>query len=409
MRNLRIRLLPLIVLMFAFVSCDNEKGITYEPEVENSELVSINDALTRADAMFSQVYGETRSDREPSSVVRFLSKHTRGNENLDSEGFYIVNYKEGGFSVLSADTRDMNRVYAISNEGALHLEDTVNNPELGLYMNEILPSLAAGATILRPDLPTLPIDTIMPINPGWSYFKKHSDPLLTGFMATFHQTSPYNAYCNTGAPDYKPQYVGCVPLAVGTVMGYNKWPQNLDGYAFDWGAMYGNAQDQRWARLFKILGGPLYTNVTYGVVGGGTGTGLPKYNISNALTNAFTKAKYTGTQITTFSPYSVGEELENKCPVICVGFSAKNSGHAWVIDGGYTDGTIEYPATPGGQEIKVYRHFYHCVWGWNGLSNGYYLYSNSLGGDIQTGDPGYVVSAEQYNDLQICYGYRPKK
>lgn len=409
MRKRMIRLLSLFAAAFAFVSCDSEQGIKLEKGNDNPNLVSIEEAMADADAMYSKVYGGTRSGRKPSGVIRFRSRTTRGEGNANPEGYYIVNYIEGGFSLLSADRRDMNRVYAISDEGALHLTDTVGNPGLSMYINDILPMLTN--TIGAPSSDKYPIDSLRPIDPGWSYYKKHSDPLLTGFMARFHQLSPYNHYCNTGAPDYKPQYVGCVPLAVGTVMGYHKWPQSLDGYTFDWDAMRNSADDLRWARLFKILGGPEYTNVSYGIVGSGFVTDILRAYVSQAFTKAFTKANYIGGHTGVFIPSTVDQELENRRPVICVGTSVENnmSGHAWVIDGGYTTGSLEYPVIPDDEKKEVYRSYYHCVWGENGLCNGYYLYSKSLGGNIECGDPGYLGPAPKYDNLLICYGYRPDK
>ena len=410
MRKRMIRLLSLFAAAFAFVSCDSEQGIKLEKGNDNTNLVSIEEAMANADAMYSKVYGGTRSGRKPSGVIRFKSRITRGEGHAGSEGYYIVNYAEGGFSLLSADRRDMNRVYAISDEGALHLNDTVENPGLSLYINEILPSLTSNA-IIGPLDPNMPIDSLMPIDPGWSYYKKHSDPMLTGFMARFHQVSPYNHYCNTGAPDYKPQYVGCVPLSVGTVMGYHKWPQSLEGYAFDWDTMHRSPNDLRWARLFKILGGREYTNVSYGIVGESNGTSLPERRISKAFADAFTKANYTGGHVGSFSSATINQELENKFPVICIGISVKyrTIGHAWIIDGGYTTGTLEFPVTPGDEKKEVYRSYYHCVWGECGLYNGYYLYSGTLGGKVETGDSGYLIPAEEYKDLRICYGYRPDR
>ncbi|MDE6393349.1 MAG: C10 family peptidase [Muribaculaceae bacterium] len=407
MKKRAILLFSTLMCVFAFMSCSNEQPVHLEMNNENSNLVSIDDALSNADEMFRQVYGQTRSDRKAASVIRFRNKQTRANSAKDSEGFYIVNYNDGGFSLLSADKRDVNRVYAISNEGAFHLGDTVENPGLGIYVNEILPVLSfEGIGDIR--YPYLPIDTIMPIDPGWSYFKKHSEPLLSGFMAKFHQTYPYNAYCNTGAPDYRQQYVGCVPLAAGTVMGYHKWPQSLDGYVFDWGAMYSSSADSRWARLFKILGGPQYTNVTYGVVGASTGSGVSWDRVPQAFAQAFAKANYKGGNTQDFSSSTVNTELEAGYPVICVGINA-GSGHAWVIDGGYTQGSLEYPVTPDDEIRQVYKTYYHCVWGSNGVSNGYYLYSTTLGRDLQKGDEGYIVSAGEYGNLKVSYGYRPNK
>lgn len=302
---------------------------------------------------------------------------------------------------MSGGRRYKNRVYAISNEGSLNITDTLENPGLSLYINSILPTLTAFS--FDPNTPAQPVN---PINPGWSYYKNHSDAMLSGFLAKFTQLSPYNYYCNTGAPYYYPQYVGCVPLAVGTVMGYYKWPKGLEGYTFSWDSMYASASDLAWARLFKNLGGPSFTNVSYGIVGNSAGTGASELYIPQAFSNA----GYNGATLASFSSSTVNEELESGNTVVCVGDNEnKNSGHAWVIDGGYTKGVLYYPETPGDDYKKVYSTYYHCVWGWGGTSNGYYLYSNSLGGNVETGDTDYSVSAPKYNNLFVVHGYRPQK
>lgn len=41
--------------MFAFMSCSNEQPVHLEMDNENSNLVSIDDALSNADEMFRQV------------------------------------------------------------------------------------------------------------------------------------------------------------------------------------------------------------------------------------------------------------------------------------------------------------------------------------------------------------------
>lgn len=407
MKQVLLKCLFLLAVMFTFASCATEGTAPEMPEQDNSNLIGIEEALNSADELFNQIYGSTRAGRKPSSVSRFGCSKTRNADGENLEGFYIVNYEEGGFSLLSADKRTPSKVFAISNEGSLQAEDTLENEGLGFYLNNILPSITSSG-VIKPIDPTIPYE---PFNPGWSYNKNHADPLLKGFMSKFHQLTPYNYYCNSGVPLFYSYYVGCVPLATGTVMGYYKWPANLDGYSFDWEAMHKSAGDLRWARLFRILGGAEYTNVRYGIVGSSNGTGA----LDTSIPFAFAKANYKGATFSAFNSTIVNNQLETLNPVICSGImssgngSERDYGHVWVIDGGYTKGHLYFPEIEGEQPYRIYETYYHCVWGWKGKSNGYYLYVNSLGGDIKQGDEGYQEPAVKYENLNMIYGYKPNK
>ncbi len=399
-----IHWLFLLAVVKLFASCDNDTALTQSPQTENPNLIGIEEALDNADAMFSQVYGSTRAIRRPSSIVRFGSSKTRTSDDEGLEGYYVVNYDGGGFSVLSADKRQNGSVYAISNVSSLNLTDTIENKGLGMYLNEILPSIASKASIkpIDPEYPGEPID---PIDPGWTYYNKHSDPLLAGFHSKFRQGEPYNYYCNLRAPENVRYIVGCVPLAVGTVMGYYSWPSSLEGYSLDWNAMHNSSQNLLWARLFEILGRKRYVDAQY------------SHNVTSAysknIPRAFVNAGYTGAKYESFDTSVVNASLGNKNPVLCDGIEdGANSGHEWIIDGGFTKGYIEMPITPDDQKKKVYDSYYHCVWGWGGMANGYYLYSHSRGlGEILSElDPGnYPYQAPSYNKLRIVHGYKPNK
>ena len=93
-------------------------------------------------------------------------------------------------------------------------------------------------------------------------------------------------------------------------------------------------------------------------------------------------------------------ELVNNRPTYILG-QALEGGHAWIVDGGYKwihrfpDEAI-YPGT--GPVIKT-TYYFHCVWGWGGDANGYYLYDNTLGGkpasqrEGESGECSYIFSS----------------
>jgi hypothetical protein len=148
--------------------------------------------------------------------------------------------------MLSADRRRP-AVLALSDEGSMHLSDTTYNDGLNWYINEALSSF--GSTIVKPDTT---IHSTYPNEPYTTTTTVYSERLLTGFLSTFSQRYPYNIYCYTDSAEQA--VVGCTPLAVGTVMGYYKWPESYESYTFDWTSMYSSSMNTMWARLFEILG-----------------------------------------------------------------------------------------------------------------------------------------------------------
>ena len=400
------QLLSMTVLMSLSLlcACSSEEPAAVSngnPVSESTFNISIEEALGNADRMFAAIGShKTRSDRKVSSIER-LGKTTRSTDSDDvTDGFYVVNYaNDGGFAILSADRR-VTPVFALSEEGSLHLEDTVSNEGLDWYINEHMPALAS-TTIKNPiDTTSYPFD---PIVIPWSYYKKHSDPLLPDVLSKFGQGAPYNQYL--GAPTGTSRYVvGCGPLAVGTVMGYYEWPNCADGYSLNWSLLKGDGRNSGWARLFELLGRPKYLNVT-------KGTQYSDFTFSqDIMQRTFSRMGYSGTSVSSFSTSVIEDELSNGHPVLAHGQVSNDPTHAylWVIDGGYTTGHEESPVSPDMEPRKIFLTYYHCVWGESGKGNGYYLYKNSIiGGTPHDVDSDSSYEPPVYRNLKICHGYRP--
>lgn len=358
-----------------------------------SHVVSLENALKAGDLMYDKVYGKTRSNRKISNVEYILGS-TRSHEG--NEGFYVVNYgNEEGFCILSRDTR-LAAVYAISDQGSLHLSDTTENKGLNWYINQGLRNLGNLESI-EPVTPDVPVDSI------WDQgrTKVICDALLKGVLTNFYEGSPYNAYCFT--PSGEEALVGCTPLAIGTIMGYYKWPHSYGGYIFDWNTMLANPNYNRWARLFKEIGNPENCNSEYNGIDVGTITEVGK------VVRAFDNMGYTYTQYCPFSSDIVNNELGQRRPVYVDGLN--NSGtlqHSWVIDGAFIrEITKDYSSYEGDDMIER-TYYYHCVWGWGGTSNGYYLLDGeTLGGTPDEYSIGNIYpSPYTFNNMYICYGMR---
>lgn len=202
------RLLGYLFLAVIASCSDNEQlpEPIPEPGNHNSHFVPLDDAIRKAEKTFSDFFGATRAGRTVKNV-EFLNSTTRADGSDINGQFYIVNYEnDGGFAVLSSDDR-LEPVYALSDEGSLHLSDTIENKGLSWYMNRYLTAAA-----------------INPVDTGKHDFEGPSPELFriirtpqSSFLQKFHQGTPYNKYCFTTSG--QPAKVGCGPLAVGTMMG----------------------------------------------------------------------------------------------------------------------------------------------------------------------------------------------
>lgn len=384
-----------ILLTIFLAACDNSYLTLPDAQtslVPNSNEVSIQEALCNADLLFSKVYGDsTRSSQRIPVSVEKMHRGTRSLQTNDEiQGFYLVNYADdNGFAILSADRR-LEPVYAISDIGQVHLSDTIDNKGLSWYFNQALPQMAVQSLTL----PTLP-DPVGPViqNDLCVTIQK---PLLNRVMTAFSQHSPYNQYCPL--KDNSRTLVGCAPLAAGTIMGYYEFPEVINGRTMNWKEMKENSEDSAWGWLFATLGDKNHMMSDYGVSSTST--------ISAYIWYGFSPEGYKSAGCYTFSESLLTNELENSRPAYLLGYfyDDKNDeyGHAWIIDGGYKR-VHRYPAEalyPGSDQVVKTTYYFHCVWGWEGKGNGYYLYNDSLGGKptTQTGnengdaDAGYVFT-----------------
>ena len=396
----------LLIILVLVASCSGDEPTlekAYRSTDDNPYIISLQRMLANGEEMYRQIYGKTRTLNTVKNIIK-LKSATRST-SIDDLELYVVNYTEGGYALLSADCR-LSPVYAISNEGELNLSDTVKNEGLNWYINTCLPELCSDFSG-----GILPDSTKHDLTEVFISFQDkvvYSEPLLGTSLSRFHQSYPYNEYCPK--IDDVSCKVGCGPLAIGTIMGYYSWPLSAEGYTFNWGVMRSNPTDLSWARLFAIIGSAKFGNVNYGI----TSTGMyPKY-----VSEVFNKMQYSVSDKRGLNISLVIQEHKANSPVFVTGYkyltnsttgSLEQSGHAWILDGSYSI-THDSPIIEDDDKGKVTDYFLHCVWGWGGSSNGYYLYySSSLGSRPESGDNGYKSTLPAYSDLSIWYGIKPRK
>ena len=183
--------------------------------------------------------------------------------------------------------------------------------------------------------------------------EEHIDPLLN---VSWHQDSPYNKYVKEkNCPVFKSSPAGCIPVAIGMLLSYWKYPQVIHNTTFDWNQIVqypslATSKDQV-ALLMEYLGDDL--KATYSC--DGTSVSISKIS-SWLLLNG-----YMGGQETNYNRNTVISSLHNSMPVIIFGCNTYGKGHTWVIDG-YNK-----------KKRRVHR---------------YYIYTNKITGESHTVDGG---------------------
>ena len=316
--------------------------------------------------------------------------------------FYIVNYEDnGGFAVLAADMRIGESVLAVVDNGnatpemftVRELKDSNGevisefNPFYNMYVNSLpsrsgtYPHFDTFDTVLidLPDLPDSPIDPDMGFGEPLTrilvdmWYDADVKPMLEYPLDSLDQEN-----CFTPVKIGKRCPVGCVGVAVSTIMMHNKKPEYV--YEDHLGKIYMdyimNYEDYELSRTLSILiDGVQKTvadqcNTSY--ARGGSWS-LPSYAKACMKKNGYGNPKL----ILKYDAGKIEDMLDNGKPVfIAAGDVSNFEGHAWVIDG-YYDYTSKYELR-GIDTGRLYATFtmnfvrVHCAWGWGNTYNGYY-------------------------------------
>lgn len=394
---------------------------TMEPDqtTEKTEVInepghlSIEDALANAEAFFAEL-DQTRSGRKVQSINILKRKSTRTEDNKTNDLLYLVNYSDNqGFALLGSDERMLD-VYAISEEGHLELSDTIDHPALGMFIQmaeqhaeESLaqPYSLSGGTIGGTIVPNFKVETRI---------TKKVKPLLPPNVTKWGQLYPFNKYCVLS--NGKLSYPGCMAVAVGMILAYNRWPNSYSDLSFNWNEMIDNNNTNLVALFLKNIGRSDLLNGTY--FDGAC------HIYENSIIPTFQKLGYSTTSAISNKPlaYNVTEMynlIEQKgCPVMMIGQDpTKNAGHAWIVDGYIERRIVQIKSNGIVIPMSVLPTAIHIVWGWEGRHNGYFVLCGSSLSEID----GNLIDKEDYDnkaaDTEHLYnynirfygGYRPNK
>ena len=305
----------------------------------------------------------------------------------DNAAYYVFNATSGGFVIVAGDDRAP-EVLGYSDKGTFDIQTV---PEA---MQEMLEGYEAQINALALGAKPASRSTSGPA----------IRPLVT---ASWSQNSPYNTLLpmlNNG----KQAVAGCVATALAQVLYYWKQParpttaipaytsQSLGIYMpklepidFNWTAMQDTylsndtvSDGARAAAQLTLYCDQVMTmDFQYGVSGANTG------RIPNAISTYFgykrnAHCEYRENYSTQSWTDLIYSELAQGRPVIYSGSKA-SSGHAFICDG--YDG----------------QGLFHINWGWDGMSNGYYLL-NVLNPDAQGTGSASEAYGYIYNQYIVC-------
>ncbi|UOY05907.1 C10 family peptidase [Muricauda sp. SCSIO 64092] len=400
--------------MCLFISCtqqDNESDISVFgennlPEEQDTNFIGSSEIENIANDIFVTEKTIFSKDGMKKNIVDIEPIGT----NEEKPSYYIINYEDGGFLIMSGDKRAL-PVLAFSDENNFDL-DAESFPGLLIdwlesqdsYIKKIREETTNDSIISVPE-EEWNIENIENFiaskanNKNASVLGKTNcssatldfqyGPLLS---TNWGQGAGYN----NSAPDYGcTDYIngrtptGCVATAMSQIMRYYEYPSS-----YNWSIMPNNIGSDETSRLMRDAGDSV------GMNWGCSGSGAQTSNVPNALKSTF---GYSSANYTDFSIPYTKTELSLGYPVILRGgervtkwliFNVYDNGHAWVCDGirEYTV-PVRIQAGRWGYITTCQNAWtYHMNWGWSGSHNGWYSSGWQVGNDSFSYEAGMVYN-----------------
>lgn len=378
--NLTAKLFLISFLFLLLHSCDRESFTVSPRSVDSANFVDQNHALSISQDFNTRLRKASIQRRKLLSNGNADHGHNTGKimESITSvsgtngmSAFYIVNYKEGGFTIISGDKRTMS-IMAFSETGSFPT-DTVP-----AGVNQWLFSAKAAVDSVRNNnvaytgqdtisrnlmvINTSPPDETLPDPDNCPGYRDEVGPLLqtqwnqAGGGSIYH----YNDLCpELACGPNGHAYTGCTTTSVAQIAKYHQFPSS-----YNYSLMDNTNATSETARLmgniFKLtIGNDYDCNGSSGDMDK-TVSALHSLGYSSAhKIDYYQTANYE----------TVMSELDANRPVILSGghegsflvFPVYKGGHEWVCDG--------YVHT---QNCMAGMLYFHMNWGWGGLYNGNY-------------------------------------
>lgn len=387
----RLKNFMLAISFLLIISCEKE-NIEKTNITQNSEnFISEETAVTLSkNIVFSPDPASKNQAPLKKNIKEVKTIKDADNKNL----FYIINYNNGGFVILSADNR-LSPVLAYSDNSAFRTD--ANDYSSGLVKwikstSDTIKSLRKSglkqSTVLKKEWTSFNTErsifsersnrntskTATPVEPNNpNNCKEESEIVGPLLKTTWHQGCGFNDLLEV--KDCTPCgriYAGCVPIAIAQVMKYHAFPAS-----YNWANMpnaYGTAST---ATLLKDI----HTAIGGNISSDCDGTSVSKdYDISGV----FTSFNYTSAIKANYNSETVKQQLRLKRPVILSAgttenflfFKVRGDGHMWVCDGFWRSKYCIFDDN-GNYQSSGESLYLSMNWGWqNGYENGWYAYNS---------------------------------
>lgn len=374
------QLVILILISIFLFSCSRDSE--GDNEIENSS-ISIQENFVGLSEAKDIAIGFSFPTKNKAINAKGTISSTKTVENIHEmknkngkTSFYVINYKEGGFVLLSADNRTQ-PILAFSKDNKFVVDESQYPPGLKFWVDDAKKQIAdiQNSNIVQSEKEkhlwehvqiqnTLANKRDDPVPPCYDHTEQHvKGPLLN---SKWYQTGGFNddlPYITCNGVQFQ-VYAGCVPIAMGQVMRYHQYPTS-----YNWSAMpttYATSttssfiEDIHYAIDNVYNGEPFYDC---------DGTGVSaSANMGNVLKTQF---NYTSANSANYNSSTVIGNIESNRPVLLSGFNNENIGHMWVCDG-YLRIQYYFDDCTG-----AVNQYFHMNWGWlNGLYNDWYSFNN---------------------------------
>lgn len=376
----------IISLVYGSCQVDNE---SLSPQEAN--FVDVCAAQDLVDKMNLTTQFEENGARTSKSNFKSVETIVSVPDETGKTLFYVVNYIDGGFVILSADNRTQ-PILAHSNESTFpmnldgypdglvgwlieekeHIKEIRKSNKKQAkeiaklwrkeFIEEFLNSGLDGIANPPPNPPP------SPDNPEECYITAVYGPLLT---TKWDQGCGYNdlmGTCPFGGGSCGRAWTGCVATAMAQVMRFHQLPAS-----YNWASMPNTYGSPETARLMRDIGNAV--NMDYGCDGSSADT---KDEVASSFRFNFGYSSASYADYSSSDP--VKTNIRNNRPVIFRGgskahwliFPYYTGGHAWVCDGYKSYYTCE---------TSVTYLYYNMNWGWGGYLNGWYAHADWSPGD----------------------------